>query len=73
MLKKGKRWKKYNVKIYTTSDDVLLDCNMDEVAFNDFLDFDDAHFVQIEDNTKNLSYIFNICHIICVEYHEIKG
>jgi hypothetical protein len=64
--------KKYNVKVFTTSDDIILDCNMDEFSLGEFLDFDDANFIKIEDDTKELTYIFNVAQIVCVEYKEIN-
>ena len=63
--------KKYNITVYATSNDILLQCVMDEFSLREFLDFEDEHFIKIEDDTKDVTYMFNIAQIVCIEYKEI--
>jgi hypothetical protein len=63
--------KKYNVTVYATSNDILLECVLDQFSLNEFLDFDDEHFIKIEDDTEDVTYMFNIAQIVCIEYKEI--
>ena len=64
--------KKYNVTVYATSNDVLLECIMDEFSLHGFLDFKDEHFIKIEDDTRDVTYMFNISQIVCIEWKEIR-
>lgn len=63
--------KKFNVKVYTTSDDLLVDCVMNERNLVDFLDFDDDEFIKIEDDIRGVTFLFNISQIVCVEWKEM--
>ena len=64
--------KKYNITVYATSNDILLECIMDEFSLRDFLDFQDDRFIKIADDTKNVTYMFNIAQIVCIEWKEIR-
>lgn len=64
--------KKYNVKVYTTSDDLLVDCILDEFNLGEFLDCTDTDFLRLEDDARDLYYLFNISQIVCIEWKEVK-
>jgi hypothetical protein len=44
--------KKYNVTIYTTSDDLTITCQMDEHLLRDLRDFKWSEFFQMGDDYK---------------------
>jgi len=65
--------KKFSVKIYTTSDDLLVDCIMDEFTLEELLPFEDEKFVKIEDDAKDISCLLNVSQIVGIEWEEIKS
>jgi hypothetical protein len=64
--------KKYNVTVYATSNEILLQCVMDQFSLNDFLHFENENFIKIEDDALDVTYMFNIAQIVCIEYKEIR-
>lgn len=63
--------KKYRVQIYTTSEDLSPICEMDEFMLNEFLDFGESIFVDIEDDTKEINCRISISQLVGIEWTEI--
>jgi hypothetical protein len=64
--------KKYNVTIYTTSEDLVVRTICDEHTINELGDYEDVKVLRIDDHTHDKGFILQGSQIVGIEWEEIK-
>ena len=62
---------KYKITIYTSSNDLLPECIMDEFMLDELINLGNERFIKIEDDTLDNFFILNSDHIVGFECLKI--